>query len=188
MARANAYQALHGLEAKGAAERTVDAPPRFRPIHPEALLAAIVDRQASRIEALALALRRSPQQDVQPSSAMIHSLRALDDLILRSAARAREAVDCLGSAELLRRLAPAWHKRLADELETRLWVVGEGGGDLPIPPAGHVAPDTVGGGLTLALSSTLIVAAVVGRDTQGFWSNDPLQVWLGAAALRSVTS
>jgi len=192
IARANAYQALHGLEAKGAAEGTQDVPRRFRPLQPEVLLAAVVDREARKIDTLELAVRSAPAGGGRQTAAPIGSLRSLEDLILRTAARTMETVECLGPAQMIERLAPVWHKRVADGSPTRLWIAGTGGDRLPIQVSGRVQfpeDDVVGASAILVLAGSVAIAGVIHpTEAHGFWTNDPLQVWLARLALRHLTS
>jgi len=189
IARTNAYQALNGLEAKGAAEGTHDSPRRFRPVHPDALLAAIMDREAKKIDSLELTLRRSPSASASQATTPITSVRSLEDLVLRAAARTKGPIDCIGPARFLERLAPAWHKRLADGSPTRLWVVGPGGNHLPIPFLARLEPPAIPEETALAvMGSVVVVAWLQGAGASGYWSNDPLQMWLVALALRALTA
>ena len=56
LARANAYSALEGLVAKGAARGDAGRPRRFRPEPPEALLARVTERQARALDRLTSSL------------------------------------------------------------------------------------------------------------------------------------
>src|SRR5262245_53013412 len=66
IARANAYQALRGLVAKGAATVTGETPPKFRAVRPEALYAQIVDTQTRKLDKLESDLARAPQSGADP--------------------------------------------------------------------------------------------------------------------------
>jgi DNA-binding MarR family transcriptional regulator len=194
IARANAYQALHGLETKGAVKATTEEPRRYRPVAPDALFAQIVERESRQLDVLEAALRAGSMAGA-PDMIRFTGQRSLDEQALRMAARTTDLVDCLGPASLLERLAPVWHKRAADGSQTRLWVTGDGGEKLPIPIAGRIGPDSVAaifGGLPVVLASPaaaiVAVEQAVGGDLQGFWSNDRVLVGLAHAALRALTS
>lgn len=194
IARANAYQALHGLESKGAARATGDEPRRYRPIAPDALFAQIVNRECSALDALEISLRGSPA-DQSPEVLRLTGQRSVEELVLRSAVRSKHAVECLGSGAFLERLAPAWHKRAADNADTRLWVVGDGGDALPIRPTARLDAEsltsTFGGVPILFWAGSTGIAAMIqqpGGDIHGYWSNDPLFLALIRAAMRLVTA
>ena len=191
IARANAYQALNGLEVKGAVERTPGTPRRYRPVRPDALFAAIVHREARKLDALEAALREAPGS-AGATLLAIHGARSVEDLMLRTAARTKQAVKCLAPSELLERLAPVWHKRAADGSETQLWIAGEGEPELPIPFVGRVPPEAANllgsGAAILAADPIVIVAAVTGAETSGYWSNDRVVFGLTGLALRALTA
>src|SRR3972149_3206830 len=52
IARANVYQALRGLVAKGAVTTTEERPERYRPLQPAALVALIAKREAGKLDRL----------------------------------------------------------------------------------------------------------------------------------------
>jgi sugar-specific transcriptional regulator TrmB len=134
VARANAYQALHGLVAKGAATRLGDGrPQRFRPVQPAALFTAIAERSARQLDALEADLGH--QSLGTAATVAIAGRRALVDTALRTAARYPGNVTCLARAAELAALAPAWHKRAAAKWPADLWCLGElpASLDLPVP-------------------------------------------------------
>src|SRR5258708_23416213 len=65
LARANAYAALAGLVARGAAFRAAGRPVRFRPADPTTLVAHLAAQQGEALDRLSRSLRDSPQ-DAEP--------------------------------------------------------------------------------------------------------------------------
>lgn len=188
IARANAYQALRGLVAKGAVTRTEDRPERYRPLQPDALFALIAERQARKLDRLEAALSTPPAEG-GPAIVSITGERALLDLALRTAAREAGSVLCLGPGRLLLALAPAWHKRLQGRAETALWVLGDSpASSLPIPPAGHLEPATLARLFpeplfALSAPGAAMVAGGLGGGASGYWTSSPLLVrTIGAMA------
>jgi hypothetical protein len=183
VARANTYQALNGLVAKGAAILVTADPQVFKPVAPEALLALIAARQASSLDKL--------EKEVQalglggaPSTIDFDGNRPFGDLALRTAVRAA-SVTCLAPIETLVTLTPIWRKRVADDARTMLWRVGTSPQDLSLTIAGEVGSgavaDLFGSDYTVCLVTES--NAIIGRrgeeeQLKGFWSADPL--WVGA--------
>jgi sugar-specific transcriptional regulator TrmB len=195
IARANAYQALNGLEAKGAVIASGDEPRRFRPVAPDALFAQIVDRQSRQLDALETALRPGGAATGAADTVRIRARRSLEELLLRTAARTKDLVQCIAPAAMLERLVPAWHKRIADGLATRLWAIGEGGDKLPIPLTGRRSLDAVaeplGGPPVILVSTGVAIAAVLPAaesEVQGFWSNDQILVGLTGSLFKVITT
>jgi sugar-specific transcriptional regulator TrmB len=181
------------LEGKGAVRPTGEEPRRYRPVAPDALFARIVNQESRALDALEASLAESPA-DRSAELLRLTGQRSVEELVLRSAVRSKDAVECLGSAAFLERLAPAWHKRAADGADTRLWVVGDGGHTLPIRPSARLDADPLvsrfGGVPILFCSSLVAIAAVIpqpGGDVHGYWGNDSLFLGLTRAALRSAT-
>lgn len=191
MARANAYQALNGLEVKGAVERVPGTPQRYRPVRPQALFAAIADREARQLDTLEAALQET-SPPVGTSVVPISSVRSLEDLMLRTAARSKGVVECLAPCTLLEHLAPAWHKRAADGAETRLWILGDGEPQLPVRPSGRVTPDTAAplGPVAALLTAEpiVIVATVTGSEVSGYWTDSPVLFGLTQLAVKAATA
>src|SRR5262245_28463637 len=131
IARANAYQALRGLVAKGAASIIGEAPPKFRAVRPEALYAQIVDTQTRKLDKLETELASAPQSGADPV-VRVSGRRAVTELMVRVAAREGGPVSVLAPIGVLTALVPVLRKRVADASATSVWVVGSGG-QLPVP-------------------------------------------------------
>jgi sugar-specific transcriptional regulator TrmB len=191
IARANAYQALHGLVAKGAALRLGGQPGRFRALQPMALFTSIAERTARQLDTLEVKMLRQPAAGA-PTTTPILGRRALLDVALRTAARFEGKTTCLAPAPVLAALAPAWHRRAAANWPTELWLLDDGvdGMDLalPSPPrrlraavAQAYFPDRI---LALTTPDAALLAVVgVADQASGFWTSDPV---LGGAIRATV--
>lgn len=178
IARANAYQALHGLAAKGAATPLGGRPERFRPVQAAALFTTIAQRATRQLDALEAELSHQPQG--APATVALAGRRALIDTALRTAARPSGAVICVAPRGELMALAPAWHKRAGADWRSELWCLGEvsPGLGLPVPvqelPA--VAAQAYFGAAIFALASpdAAVLARLEPGSEAGFWTSDPL--------------
>lgn len=179
LARANAYQALRGLVAKGAVTRTAGRPERYRSLQPDALFALITEREATKLDRLEAALSAPPASG-GPAIVPITGERALLDVATRSAAREKGLVVCLAPGHVLVSLAPAWHRRAQGQRETALWVVGDHQAPaLPMPLAGRLDPGTLAhffpeSLFVLTAAPAAIVASFVGGAVAGYWTSDPV--------------
>lgn len=184
IARANAYQALNGLARKGAAEATDERPQRYRPQRPDALLAALVETEARKLDRLEEQIRAAPTPDGD-AIVPVNGERALVDVAMRTAAREPGPVTCLGPTTLLVAMSPAWRRRQADGRTTSLWPL-EPEPVLPIEPAGLV-PEWIrtafGRPLFLLVGSQTVILAGVSDEVRGFWTADPAVRSLAGAAL-----
>ncbi len=194
IARANAYQALRGLVAKGAVTRTAEHPQRYRSLQPAALLALIAQREARMLDRLEAELSTAPAAG-GPAIVSITGERALLDVALRMAARAAGPVTCIGPAQVLAALAPAWHKRAQARAETSLWSVGEGpSAALPVGMAGRLDPAGVGRFFAapvfvLTSPDAALVAALPNSGPVGCWTSDQVvaQAFRAMAVLMTLT-
>jgi sugar-specific transcriptional regulator TrmB len=195
IARANAYQALRGLVAKGAASPLGgERPERYRPVQPSALLARLAEQRARELDRLEAALAQVPSSGAT-ALVDLNGERALLDLALRMAARASGPLSCLAPASLLSALAPAWHKRASSGEQTMLWVLG--GGDVRdqsagFPVTGIVSLEQVERYFPAApVFLVAAEAALVGlHETGGFrghWTSHPALVGAVRAALAMLT-
>ena len=182
IARANAYQALEGLVAKGAADRSGENPRVFRAVSPTALLALIGQAQAARLEHLdeqLAALRRTGA----PATREFRGGRELDQLLLRTTTRVEQDVTFVGASALVKMFVPIWRKRIVDGRSTSVWVVGEAPPDFPAETgtvAEQVATNLFGAPPVLVLAGEV---SIIGTDHEGhlagLWSTNP--VLLGTA-------
>jgi sugar-specific transcriptional regulator TrmB len=177
IARANAYQALNGLVKKSAAVATEDKPQKYRPVRPEALLAHLSNTQAERLDLLEKQIKAVPSAGGE-SLVPIDNRRALVTVAIQTAARETGAIVCIGPADVLQAIAPAWRRREADGHQTDLWVVGEAA-DLPIESSGTITEERLAGlfpgqPFILAGSQAFVVAQINGDQASGYWVTDPI--------------
>ncbi len=176
IARANAYQALNGLVAKGAAVTTADAPRRFRAERPDAILARVIGLEAQKLDALEAQVQTSGGQD-GPALVEVQGKRALLDVALRTLAREPDEVICIGATDLLVALGPAWRRRALDSRLSSVWLIGDDSGDLPVSTRGGIDPtrseELFGGPVFLLLAGEVaVIARVEDADLSGYWTSD----------------
>ena len=106
LARANAYSALEGLVAKGAARVDGGRPKRYRPETPSAVIARISTEHGRALERLSSDLESISVPET-PTLVEIDSGRAVLQLITRDVARATSSVALLLPADAYPLLAPA---------------------------------------------------------------------------------
>lgn len=188
VARANAYQALDGLVAKGAA--TVEGSPRlFRAVSPPALLALVTAHAAERLDALEQAIRAGGPAG-EPAVVRLEGERAYREQVLRTAAREPGPVVAVAPEPLLAASVPVWRKRQADGAPTALWCVGSAP-DFPVPLAGTVSADRaserLGGPAALVTAPGAAIAVNLDRGVSGYWCSDPALTGAIRAAVSGLT-
>jgi sugar-specific transcriptional regulator TrmB len=106
LARANAYSALEGLVAKGAARVDAGRPRRYRPEAPTALIARISNDHGQALERLS---RQLDTVSVPETETLVElwSARALLQLVTHDVARASRSVALLAPADAYPLLAPS---------------------------------------------------------------------------------
>jgi sugar-specific transcriptional regulator TrmB len=192
IARANVYQALNGLVSKGAARLISEDPRVFRPISPQAILALIIERESSDLEVLHAQVEAHPGSG-EPTTVEFGNDRVFRELALRTAVRA-ESVRCLAPPEVLVQLNPLWHKRLADNTETKVWGVGRGAESLPLRLEGIVPSTRVQGyfgspaALVLAPGVAIVAVESESGTLSGHWTSDTVSVGLAQAAWDALTA
>jgi hypothetical protein len=192
LARANVYQALNGLVAKGAAVASGDSPQIFRAVAPDSVFARIARQEAGKLDRLEHQIQAL---GAAGAAALVpfRGERELKELVLRTAARESGPAAFLAPGSLIATLLPVWRKRQADSAPTRLWVVGEAPSGFPLPLAGVVAEEAVrgyfGGVVALLLTGGM---ALMGRSDEsgltGYWASDPLFMGLAQASLAALTA
>jgi DNA-binding MarR family transcriptional regulator len=186
IARANAYQALHGLVAKDAAV-VVDANPKiFRAVAPGALLARITREQTARLDRLEDAISEI-RSEGEPTIVSFRGNAEFEALALRTAVRADD-VTFLGPPELLLSLAPIWRARAANSRPTALYAVGAAPETMPFPLSASVPAPTVAsrfGGVVGAIltNEAGIITKLDLAEPAGVWFSDPLLTGTLRAAL-----
>lgn len=191
VARANAYQALNGLVGKGAAVSVEEQPTRYRAERPDALLARVIDRESSKLDALEKQVRAVGPQNGQVTISLM-GRRTLTDLALRTVARAEGHLVCIGPADLVAEIGPAWRRRMAEDRPTAVWLMGANPGNLPIAPTGHIdeatALELFGSPIfALITADVAVLARVDGDNAEGYWTSDKTIFGSVRATVQSLT-
>lgn len=188
LARANAYGALEGLVAKGAARMEGGRPRRYRPEPPAVLLARISSDQGQAIERLRTRLDDIAVPDT-PTLVEIESPRAALQLIGHEAARARVSVRLAAPAEAYPLLAPSLRRPVTAGLAVTLLSAG---GAAALDFAGVTAIDA-GDWPGLPLLAVIddrnaLVATRNGAAVRGHWSTAPAFVAAARLAFEQLSS
>lgn len=119
LARANAYSALEGLVAKGAARADGERPKRYRPESGPALMARLGDRQAAALDRLgeSLAARGAPEG---PAVVELSTARACWQALARDIARATERVWLFAPPDAYAALGPVLRRAAGAVTDTVL--------------------------------------------------------------------
>jgi sugar-specific transcriptional regulator TrmB len=183
LARANAYSALEGLVAKGAARVDGGRPKRYRPEPPTGLIARItndhglaLDRLSSDLESLAV--------PGTPTVVEIGSARAVLQLITHDVARAAESVALLAPPDAFPLLAPALRRPIAAELQVSLYSTAsvELGFSSVIPVSQR--SDWPGMPIIAVVDGrSAVIASREGAHVRGHWSTAPAFVAAARLAL-----
>lgn len=186
IARANAYQALDGLVAKGGAAVVTPSPKTYRATAPNALLAAITVQETRHLEELEQVLTSVAAKGA-PETIRVRGERQLLELALRSATRATGLVTCLAPEEILSRLTPLWRKRGADGLLTELWSIGAEPRDFPLPITGVVSPERLSELFphppVILLAPESAIVALQSDELYGMWTSAEPYLSLARAAM-----
>lgn len=186
IARANAYQALNGLVTKGAATLDDGRPRRFKPVRPDALFAMMVGAEGQKLDALEQQIgclgAHAGDNFVELTGA-----RAVQDLVMRTAAREEAPVACAATGVVIAATAPGWRRRRMIDRPTHLWSIGDAG-TAPVELDGSVEitgwPKDMHDVVLLMTAGTVGIAARRQDEAvAGFWTTDPLMLGLIAAAL-----
>jgi sugar-specific transcriptional regulator TrmB len=179
IARANAYQALDGLVAKGAATLVSDVTPRrYRAVQPRSVFALVLGSQTARLDELERQLLTQPAAGSAPL-VTLRGERALTDTVVRAIVRTPGEVTLLGAFERLSGIAPALRARAAAGRAVRLWSP-TADTDLAVEVGQFEAEEA------LLLVGDGALAGQLGADAHGIWSEAPLFIGLVRAAIRAV--
>ena len=190
IARANAYQALDGLVAKGAAVPVLAGatpPKRYRAIQASAVFARIVDAETRKLDVLERQVLEQPRVGADPVS-QIRGERALNALIIRAIIRAAGTVRCLAHGARLAGWAPAIRARAASGKPLELWSAD---GDVPElavspRPAPPARVREMLGEDPVILVADGVLLATLGPEASGIWSDSRIMVGVAEAALRDL--
>lgn len=189
IARANAYQALDGLVAKGASVLAEANPRRYRAVQPQALLTAIVQAQARKLDRLEQQIMAHPAPGAEPL-VRLEGARAVRETATRGIVRAAREVLCVAPPAELQALGPAFRARAAALRPASVWSLGPAAdtslsltGELSMDALRRRFPDPV---LLLIADGTLL--ATLGENTLGYWSSHPLIEGVVRAAIADLAS
>lgn len=171
LARANAYSALEGLVAKGAARMDDGRPRRYRPEAPAALIARISNDHGQALEKLS---RELDSVSVPETETLVEILspRSLLQLLTHDVARAASSVDLLAPTDAYPLLAPALRRPFAAGVELRLSANGPIElGFVPVTPVATEGQRWPGMPIILVVDDrSAILAARNGAEIRGHWS------------------
>ncbi len=190
IARANAYQALDGLVAKGAAVRADEATPkRYRAVQPMTVFATILEAEGRRLDGLERELIEQPATGAE-LFVRVTGQRAVRETAVRAIVRASGEVLCVAPAEELQEMAPALRARAVAGRSMRVWS--------PDPPPANAPVDVRAADAELLTGrfGTRIVllladGGLIARgdpEWDGVWSGDQLFCGLVESSIDRVTS
>jgi sugar-specific transcriptional regulator TrmB len=189
LARANAYSALEGLVAKGAARVDGGRPKRYRPESPAALIARISNDHGQALERLSRELDAVSVPETETLVELLSS-RALLQLMTHDLARASRSVGLLAPADAYPLLGPALRRPYAAGVPLRLWATSPV--ELGFSRVDQVAPDAhpwPGMPVILVVDDrSAILASRNGSDVRGHWSTAPTFVAGARLALERFTT
>jgi sugar-specific transcriptional regulator TrmB len=173
LARANAYSALEGLVAKGAARVEGTRPKRYRPEAPAGLIARISNNHGLALERLSTELDQISIPNT-PTVVEIESGRAMLQLLTHDVARASRSVMLLAPPDAFPLLAPALRRPVAAELLVWLWSTGPV--DLDFARVDVVTREQRWPGMPILAvvdDRSAVIGARTGNEVQGHWSTAP---------------
>lgn len=182
LARANAYSALEGLVAKGAARADEGRPRRFRPEPAAVLLGRIVDRQQHAVEGLARALESISVPATQTLTE-VTSLRSAAQLLTLEIARAQREVLLVAPPGAYALLGPALRRAMSAGIGLELLADAPVEGPAPVREIA-IGSRWPGRPLVAVIDGRQAMIAVIdGERTSGHWGTAPALI---AAARLSV--
>jgi sugar-specific transcriptional regulator TrmB len=183
LARANAYSALEGLVAKGAARVEGGRPKRYRPEPPTGLIARITNDHGSALERLSTELEVL-SVPATPTVVEIESGRAVLQLISHDVARASHSVALLVPPDAFPLLAPALRRPVSAGLTVSLYSLAPVDlGFVPVEtvPEGHQWPGMPI--IAVVDEGSAVIASRNGTEVRGHWSTAPAFVAAARLAL-----
>jgi sugar-specific transcriptional regulator TrmB len=181
LARANAYSALEGLVAKGAARVEGSRPKQYRPEAPAGLIARISNNHGLALERLSNELEEISVPNT-PTVVEIESGRAVLQLIIHDVARATQSVFLLAPPDAYPLLTPALRRPVSSGIAVSLWSTGAV--DLDFARVEVVAREHRWPGMPIIAvidDRSAVLGARTGNDVRGHWSTAP--AFIAAARL-----
>lgn len=188
LARANAYSALEGLVAKGAARVEGTRPKRYRPEAPAGLIARISNNHGLAVERLTTELEKLSVPNT-PTVVEIESGRALLQLITHDVTRASRFVMLLAPPDAFPLLAPALRRPVAAQLPVSLWSTGAV--ELDFARVEPVTREHSWPGMPIIAvvdDRSAVVGARIGNVVQGHWSTAPTFIAVARLALERLSA
>lgn len=183
LARANAYSALEGLVAKGAARVEGGRPRQYRPEAPAGLIARIAHNHGVALERLSTDLETIAVPST-PTVVEIESGRAVLQLITHDVARASRSVGLLAPPDAFPLIAPALRRPVSAGLPVSLWSTAPV--DLGFASVELVSGDHGWPGMPIIAvvdDRSAVVGSRQGNEVRGHWSTAPAFVAAARLAL-----
>jgi len=184
LARANAYSALEGLVAKGAARVEGGRPRHYRPEPPTSLIARISNDHGLALERLSADLETIAVPGT-PTVVEIESGRAVLQLITHDVARATRSVALVAPPEAFPLLAPALRRPVSSGLPVELYSTAPvelGFHPIEVLPEGYSWPGMPI--ISVVDDRSAILGSRQGNDVRGHWSTAPALVAAARLALQ----
>ena len=184
LARANAYSALEGLVAKGAARVEGGRPRQYRPEPPTTLIARISNDQGLALERLSTDLETIAVPGT-PTVVEIETGRAVLQLITHDVARAVRSVALVAPPDAFPLLAPALRRPVSSGLPVELYStlpVDLGFHPVEVIPESHSWPGTPI--ISVVDDRSAILGSRQGTEVHGHWSTAPALVAAARLALQ----
>lgn len=173
LARANAYSALEGLVAKGAARVEGVRPKRYRPEPPTALIARIANDHGLALERLSGDLE-AMAVPASPTLVEIQSPRAALQLIAHDVARATRSVLLLLPPDAYPLLAPSLRRPVSAGLPVELYATAPVALDVaPVATVGAAHPWPGQPLIAVVDDRSAVLAGRHGAEVTGHWSTAP---------------
>ncbi|HEY8198046.1 MAG TPA: helix-turn-helix domain-containing protein [Gemmatimonadales bacterium] len=176
LARANAYSALEGLVAKGAARVEGGRPRQYRPEPPTSLIARISNEQGLALERLSADLDTIAVPGT-PTVVEIETGRAILQLITHDVARATRSVALAAPPDAFPLLAPALRRPVSSGLPVELYstsAVDLGFHAVEIIADSHSWPGMPI--ISIVDDRSAILGSRQGSEVRGHWSTAPALV------------
>ena len=173
LARANAYSALEGLVAKGAARVDGGRPKQYRPEPPTSLIARITNEHGQALDKLSTGLQ-SILVPGTPTVVELSSGRAVLQLLAHNLARAAESVRLLAPGDAFPLLAPALRRPVSTGRSVELFSTSRVDLDfigVEVIPPGHTWPGMPI--IAIVDDAGALMAARQGNEVHGHWSAAP---------------
>jgi sugar-specific transcriptional regulator TrmB len=184
LARANAYSALEGLVAKGAARVEGGRPRQYRPEPPTSLIARIANDHGLALERLSSDLETIAVPDT-PTVVEIETGRAVLQLITHDVARAVRSVALVAPPDAFPLLAPALRRPVSSGLPVELYSTSQV--DLGFHPVEVIPESDSWPGMPIISvvdNRSAILGSRQGSEVRGHWSTAPALVAAARLALQ----